>query len=466
MFTKQHIKQYNHLFYKNNFFIPILTKLLSVGTNKTMKHTKNWAGNITWQPSQILYPTSEKEIQKIVLKAANDNQKIRVIGTGHSFTALCKTKDILISLDQYQGIISIQKDQYQATVKGGTKLSLLGELLFKEGLAMENLGDIDVQSIAGTISTGTHGTGKNLGTISTQVIALRFINGKGELIECSDTNNRELFKAAQVSLGVLGIITGVTLQCVPAYKLALQIQKENLDTIIKDLDNRNNDNRNFEFYWLPYTNTALTKSSNIVTDSEPDKVNFFNYWSEYVIENYVFKLFCEYAHWFPSQNVAISKLSAAAISNVKKVYYSHKIYATQRLVKFREMEYNIPVEAYQDVWKEVVKTVNSKKFNIHFPIEVRFTKGDDISLSPAYQRDSAYIACHVYNKKEYQPYFEALENIFRAYGGRPHWGKMNNLKAGDVADLYPEFSTFMKHRAMQDPYKIFINPYLQELFGI
>ena len=171
---------------------------------------KNWAENVEWNPSEIAYPTSEKEIQQLVLKAINSNKKIRVIGSGHSFTSLCSTDHILISLDKYQGTISINKEKNQATVKGGTKLSLLGELLFKEGLAMENMGDINVQSLAGAISTGTHGTGIDLKSISNQVIALKFINGKGEVIECSTTKNIELFKAAQVSLGCLGIITEIT----------------------------------------------------------------------------------------------------------------------------------------------------------------------------------------------------------------------------------------------------------------
>ncbi len=427
---------------------------------------KNWAGNITWTPSEIAYPTSEAAIQQIVLKAANDRKKIRIIGTGHSFTALCQTEEILISLDKFQGLISAEKEKVQATVKAGTKLNYLGELLFKEGMAMENLGDIDVQSIAGTISTGTHGTGKNFGTISTQVIALRLVNGKGEIVDCSETNNRELFKAAQISLGVLGIITQVTLQCIPAYKLALQNRKEPLATVLENLKERNASNRNFEFYWMPYTKTAWTKSSNIVEAAEPDKVNFFNYWSEYVLENYLFKLLCEYATLFPSKNIAVSKITAGSVTDVKKVYYSHKIYATQRMVKFREMEYNVPRAAYKDVFKEVIKTVNSKKFNIHFPIESRFVKGDDILMSPAYGRDSAYIACHVYAKKDCRPYFNALEAIFRNYGGRPHWGKMNTLTPNDIIDLYPEFTTFRKHRAAQDPDKLFISPYLQQLLGV
>ncbi|MEM9931797.1 MAG: D-arabinono-1,4-lactone oxidase, partial [Bacteroidota bacterium] len=366
---------------------------------------QNWAQNIHWHPSTVAYPASENAVQQVVLQAANDRKKVRVIGTGHSFTALCATDDVLVSLDAFQGLIHVDKDKCQATVKAGTKLHLLGELLFQQGMAMQNMGDIDVQSIAGTISTGTHGTGTAFGTISTQVVALRFVNGKGEIISCSETEQPSLFKAAQVGLGALGILTSITLQCVPSYKLALQNRKESLAAVLANLEERNAQNRNFEYYWMPYTEVAWTKTSNVVTDATPDKVNFFNYWTEYVLENYVFKALCEYAHWFPSQNEMVSKITAASITDVKKVYHSHKVYATQRLVKFREMEYNVPAAAYTEVWKDIRKTINSKRFNIHFPIENRWVKGDDILLSPAYGRDSAYIACHVYNKKDCQPYF-------------------------------------------------------------
>jgi len=369
-------------------------------------------------------------------------------------------------LDKYQGLISVDKNTVQATVKGGTKLNLLGDLLYKEGMAMENLGDIDVQSIAGTISTGTHGTGVSFGTISTQVIALRFINGKGETVSCSETENRELFKAAQVSMGVLGIITEITLQCVPLYKLSVETKAAPLDAVLSNLPTYLNNNRNFEFFWLPYTNRVATKTSNIEVASEIDKIGFFNYWSEYVIENYLFMGICEFARWFPSKNQAISKLTANLISDTKKTNYSHKVYATPRLVKFREMEYNVPADAYQEVKKEVVKTVNSGKFNVHFPIENRWVKGDDIMMSPANGRDSAYIACHVYSSKDCELYFNALEEIFIAHNGRPHWGKMNQLSPSIISDMYPAYNTFLKHRAQQDPDNLFVSPYIRELLGL
>lgn len=427
---------------------------------------KNWAGNIQWAPETVQYPESEAQIQQLVRQAAEQRRPIRMIGTGHSFTALCATDAILISLDHYQGITAIDQDTMQATVRAGTKLRSLGEALFQHGLAMENLGDIDAQSIAGTISTGTHGTGINFGTISTQVVSIRFVNGQGEIIECGPTQNPDLFKAAQVSLGTLGIITCITLQCVPAYKLALQNRKEKLEAVLTNLPDRLTQNRNFEYYWMPYTSYAWTKTSQVVEAATPDKVNVFNYWTEYVLENYVFQLFCDFAYWFPSQNKTVSHITAASINNIRKVYHSHKVYATKRLVRFKEMEYNIPAEAYQEVWKAIRKTVNSKKFNIHFPIENRWVKGDDIYLSPAYQRDSAYIACHVYHKKDHRPYFKAMEEIFIAHGGRPHWGKMHTQRAAELSASYPAFSAFLKHRHEQDPDGIFLNTYLKQILGI
>ena len=427
---------------------------------------KNWSGNVQWNPNVIEKPFTEKEIQNIVSKAANDSKKVRVIGSGHSFTSLCSTNEILINLDNYQGVTIINKEKKQATVKGGTKLSLLGELLFKEGLAMENLGDINVQSIAGAISTGTHGTGVGFKSISNQVIALKFINGKGEIIECSAIKNTELFKATQVSLGCFGVITEITIQCVPAYKLKLQNGREKLSDVLATLKQRNTENRNFEFYWIPYTDTAWTKTSNIVEESEPDKVNFFNYLTEYVLENYIYKVLCEYAKIFPSQNKTVANITAASISTVKKVFHSHKVYTTQRLVKFHEMEYNIPEDAYNDAFKDIKKLVNTKKFNVHFPIENRWVKGDDVYMSPAYERDSAYIACHMYNKKDSKAYFTALEEIFKSYNGRPHWGKMNSFTTEDIVNNYPKFNIFMSLRKQHDPQNVFVNPYIKNLLGI
>ncbi|MEL6637349.1 MAG: D-arabinono-1,4-lactone oxidase [Bacteroidota bacterium] len=430
---------------------------------KTKDGMTNWAGNVALRPSHLAYPATETEIQNLVLKAANQGQKIRVIGTGHSFTDLCKTEQTLVSLDRYQGLVAVDRARGLATVKGGTKLKLLGELLWKEGLAMENLGDIDVQSIAGTISTGTHGTGTAFGTISTQVVALKFCNGKGEIKRCSPAEFPDLFKAAQVSLGALGIITEVTLRCVPSYKLLIKNRKEELDSVLGSIGERNRQNRNFEYYWFPYTQTVWTKTTNVVESGEPDRDNYFNYLSELILENYSFKALCELARMFPSQNKLVSRITAQSVPTMDKLSHSHKVFATTRLVKFKEMEYNVPAAAYPEVMRAVIRLVNSEQFAIHFPIENRWVKGDDIFMSPAYGRDSAYIACHVYSKKDSSPYFEALESIFRAYGGRPHWGKLHTLTQREVADAYPKFAEFDRIRKTQDPDGIFLNAYLKKI---
>lgn len=425
---------------------------------------KNWSEHFEWEPSEVAFPDSEEAIQKIVSRAAKDRKKVRMIGTGHSFNPLWVTKDILISLDHYQGIVSIDMENSFVTVKGGTKLSELGELLFEQGLAMENLGDIDAQSIAGTISTGTHGTGIAFGTISTQVVKLKLINGKGEIVECSETENKSLFKAAQVSLGMLGVICEVTLRCVPAYRLELQNRQESLDKVLYELDFRIQNNRNFEFYFFPYSEKAWTKTSNMANE-KPDQVNWVNHFTENVLENRLFKVLCDFATRFPSQNRRVAKISAASIPNIRKVFQSHRVYATQRLVKFNEMEYNVPIEEHQAVIKALRKAIDKHQFKVHFPIENRVVKGDDIYLSPAYGRDSAYIACHVYHKKDYKMYFGVMEKIFLKHGGRPHWGKMHTLKTKEIADRYPELDKFLKQRNLMDPERIFANQYLNLLFG-
>lgn len=426
---------------------------------------KNWSENQEWKPNEFLQPSTEEEIVNIVKKAVQTNQNVRVFGTKHSFTALNNTEAICLNLDNYQGIINVDKTTNYVTVKSGTKLFNLTKLLADHNLAPENMGDVDKQSIAGAIGTGTHGTGIGLGNVSTQVTAIKFVNGLGDVIFCSETINTELFKCMQISLGVLGIVTEVTLKCVPNYKLKLEKKAEKLTDVLANLNYLNNTNRNFEFYWLPYTNAVQTKYSNI-TQGKTDKDSFLDYFNDVIIENHVLKFMCDTAKVFPKLRVGVSKFSSKFLSASTKTKECKDIYATPRLVKFSEMEYNVPINAYQDVMKDVIKCVNSKKFNIHFPIENRFVKGDDIYLSPSYQRDSAYIACHVYKGKDYKPYFKALEEIFTAYEGRPHWGKLHFKKGVYFQEKYPMFDAFNRNRKVHDPNEIFFNPHLRNLLTV
>lgn len=429
------------------------------------KNWKNWGGNIAFQAKKIHYPEDETQLVQIVKKCARKNHKLRVVGSGHSWTPLCESNHSLVSLDKYQGIISIDTQKMQATVRAGTKIKLLGKMLYEQGLAMENLGDIDEQSIAGAISTGTHGTGIKLGIIPTQVVKMTLITADGQLLECSETHLPAIFKAAQVSLGVLGVISTITLQCVPAYKLKFTSGKESLHSCLANLDRYNAETRNFEFYWFPYSDTVQTKFSNI-TDEPAEDPNFGNYLSDIVLENGVFGIMSELTRWLPKTSKSIARLSAKAVSTSSKINWSHKVYAMPRLVRFMEMEYNVPIEQFSDVFLEIREAMEKHQFKVHFPTENRFLKGDDIYLSPAYGRNSAHISLHVYKGKTYEPYFRTMESIFRNHNARPHWAKMHYLTATELADLYPMWEEFCQIRKELDPKGLFLNGYLRQLFGV
>ncbi len=425
---------------------------------------KNWSGYLQWQPEQIFRPTSIEEISLIIQQAVSQKKKVRLIGTGHSFTPLSKTDEFLVSLDDYQGIVHIDPTTQQATVKAGTKLHTLNKLLHEQGLALENLGDIDVQSIAGAISTGTHGTGTAFGNLCTQVRKITFINGLGELISCAVDDQPDLFKAVVLSMGLFGVLTEITLQCVPSYHLELNVQKRRIDEVIASYQEYNARNRHFEFYWFPNTPYVMTKELNL-SNAPASSGSFKEYLQEVLLENYALKAVCELSYRIPSLTHRISRFAASTIDDFRKVKRSFEVFSTTRIVRFNEMEYNVPIEAYTDVKKEMISWINTHNLDVMFPIENRFVKGDDIYLSPAYLRDSAYIAVHTYNKKKFHNYFAAIEAIFKAYEGRPHWGKIHTRTAEEFARLYPKFDDFSLLRDQHDPEQLFMSPYMETIIG-
>jgi FAD-linked oxidoreductase len=344
-------------------------------------------------------------------------------------------------------------------------LRTLGNLLFKQGLAQENLGDIDVQSIAGAISTGTHGTGIQFGTLSTQVEGLTLVTASGEVLECSPDHNPAIFKAAQVSLGTLGVIARVKLRVVAARRMQYQGQRKSLADCLNNLAQSRQDNAHFEFYWFPYTQWVQTKSINETT-APVSKGNLWSTFNKIVLENGVYWLISEACRLFPRFCKSACHISARSIANVTEINYSHRLFTTPRLVRFQEMEYNIPVEHMQTVMNEIQACIEREEVAVHFPIECRFVQADDIWLSPAYQRTSAYIAVHMYRGMPYRAYFSAIEEIFKRYQGRPHWGKMHTRTAAELAELYPHWHDFQRIRAALDPQGIFLNSYLRALFAV
>lgn len=388
---------------------------------------------------------------------------VRTVGSAHSFTPLSVTEETLVCLDDYRGVLEVDRENLRVRVKSGTKLFELSAALHEHGLALENLGDIDVQSVAGAVSTGTHGTGTAFGNISTQVTALRFVDGNGEIVSCSETDKPELLRAVRLSLGAFGVITEMTLRVVPAYKLALKIAKARLETVLENLEDYHASCRNFEFYWFPNTPYVMTKELT-ATDAPVSRVTALSYAREMLLENYAFLGICELGYRFPGWNRKLSAFAASTTGNSGKVDWSHRVFSTPRLVRFNEMEYSVPQEAYPSAMRALAKWVNDHNYDVLFPLENRFVRGDDNYLSPAYGRNSAYVAAHVYHKKPYRDYFRELEAIFRHHDGRPHWGKLHTLDFSTIHRVYPEFDRFCALRDMHDPRGMFLSPYLRTLF--
>lgn len=426
-------------------------------------HWSNWSGSVKSQPRQMVRPRDLDELVRVIKDYERAGRYARVFGAGHSFTPIARSDDVLLSLDEMQGVESVDTENRTATVWGGTKLKALGESLYECGLAQENLGDIDVQSIAGAISTGTHGTGVTFGTLATQVIGLTLVTATGEILECSSERDADLFKAAQVSLGILGIVAKVKLRLVPAKRLHYHGHHKKLDECLDNLEAYKQNNDHFEFFWFPYTDDAQAKFIN-ETEEAVTSSSLWSNFNKVVLENYVYWLLSESCRLVPSLCKTVCKISGSAIADVDEINYSHRIFTTPRMVRFQEMEYNVPAQYFKDVLAEIRQCIDKQQFRVHFPVECRFVHSDDIWLSPAYQRESAYIAVHMYRGMPYRSYFTHIEQIFRRYDGRPHWGKMHTRRADELAALYPRWHDFRRLRAELDPQGMFLNDYLRALF--
>ncbi|KRE90742.1 FAD-binding oxidoreductase [Paenibacillus sp. Soil766] len=425
----------------------------------------NWSGIVQATPQTVLYPDSIVAVVDAVLRCRREGRRLRIDGTGHSFTPIAASDDVLMTLDQMQGLIRVDTEERTATVWAGTKLKLLGELLFAKGLAQENLGDIDVQSIAGAISTGTHGTGQRFGNMAAQVVGLTMVTGTGKVITCTTATHPDLFKAMQVSLGALGIIVQVTLRLQPAYKMKYESKRMPLKQCLQELPEITNGHRHFEFYWFPYADPCQLKFKNS-TDQSVTSRKVRDYIGDVLLENTVFGLLSELCRKVPKLSPTVSRISASQVPVGSKVDYSHRLFATQRLVRFNEMEYNLPAEAMPTVIEEMREKMAQGKYHVHFPIECRYAKGDDICLSPAFGRYSSYIAVHMYKGMPHEDYFGAMEEIFLKHGGRPHWGKMHSLRSAELAERYPMWQSFCRTREELDPDGIMLNGYLDKIFGV
>ena len=424
----------------------------------------NWARNQRCVPDAVYQPASADEVARIVRQAHEAGQRVKVIGAGHSFTATAMTDGVMLRLDNMTQILNVDGETGQVHVQAGATLHDFCRELHSYGLALPNLGDIDVQSIAGAISTATHGTGFGLGNLATNVVAMTLVNGKGEIVELNEGDPR--ISIAAVGVGALGIVCEVVLQCVPSFRLHAYETIEYLDDLLDDIPSFAESADHAEFFWMPGARRCQVKRNQRTTEDiqRPGKAAYFR--DKYVAENLAFGTVCRVGRRWPSLAPRIAKLVSSSVSERDLIDDSFRVFASPRLVRFVEMEYGIPLECLPEAVQRVREVTKHLSFPSLFPIEVRVSAADDIALSTGFGRLNGWVAVHQYVGAPYESYFQQVADIMDSYGGRPHWGKMHYLKAAQLCERYPRWGEFQQLRTTLDPDGIFRNEYADRVLGM
>lgn len=428
---------------------------------------QNWARSAHVKPASVERPRTPEGVQRAVQAANAHNLPIKAVGAGHSFTGIAVAPGVLLELDDMQGVVAADSERSQVTLLAGTRLHRIPRLLAPHGLAMQNLGDIDRQSISGAISTGTHGTGANFGGLATQVVGVTLITAAGEFLRINETENTELLPAVALGLGALGVIVDVTLQCVPAFMLHAVDEPLPLEDVLDTLDERVAASDHFEFYWFPHTDVALTKRQTRFPESTPRRpLPAVGRWiDETLLSNGVYRAVCAAGQVLPAITPPFNRLAVKLTGDREYTDRSHRVFTQARNVRFREMEYALPAANVRPAFQAIHALIEKKRWRIEFPVEVRFAAADDRWLSTAYERASGYIAVHRYWRAAPTEYFEAVERICLEHGGRPHWGKLHTLDVEQLHARYPRFADFLALRNQLDPERRFANRYLTRILG-
>lgn len=432
---------------------------------KYRRRWRNWAGSVEAVPNFRSYPISIEQIQAEVLRAAEDGERMRVGGSGQSFTPLCWTDENLMSLDYFTGIESTDMEQRRVWVRSGTHLQDLALALSERGLALDVLGNSGAQTLAGAISTGTHSSGTGFGNMCTQVTALKMVCADGSVKVISAATNKDHFDAARLSLGALGVITHVELQCVDAYRLHSRSSRSRLAGTLQRLDNLKTTHRHFEFSWMPYSDTVQLRTMDATHEAE-SLPSVRHAAQRMIVENGTQWAASAMARRLPLRTATAQWLLARGASRIDTVGEPYRRFEAHRVVRFIESAYSVPAQHLPDVLAQMSRVIRVLKLGVHLPVEVRFVRADDIWLSPCYQRDSAIVSISSPKGVSYRDYFAAMTEIFDRYDGRPHWGKLHDKTSHDFAQLYPRYASFQRLREEFDPRCMFLNPHLSTLMGV
>ncbi|KUO12457.1 D-arabinono-1,4-lactone oxidase [Streptomyces sp. DSM 15324] len=426
---------------------------------------RNWGGNVTARPAREVMPASVDELAAAVRRAAEDGLKVKAVGTGHSFTSIAATDGVLIRPQLLTGIRKIDRDTMTVTVEAGTPLKRLNMALLREGLSLTNMGDIMEQTVSGATSTGTHGTGRDSGSIAAQIKGLELVTADGSVLSCSEKENPEVFAAARIGLGALGVVTSITFAVEPVFLLTAREEPMPFDKVLADFDELWAENEHFEFYWFPHTGNTNTKRNNRSAGPSQPVGQVSGWIEDEFLSNGVFQVAQWVGRAVPATIPTIAQISSKALSARTYTDVPYKVFTSPRRVRFVEMEYAVPRAAVTEVLRELKAMVERSGLRVSFPVEVRTAPADDIALSTASGRDSAYVAVHMAKGTAYQGYFTAAERIFTAHEGRPHWGKVHTRDAEYFAQVYPRFGEFTAVRDRLDPGRLFQNDYLRRVLG-
>ncbi len=426
---------------------------------------RNWGGNVAARPAREVTPASVEELSAAIRRAAEDGLKVKAVGSGHSFTSIAATDGVLIRPQLLTGIRNIDRDAMTVTVEAGTPLKRLNLALAREGLSLTNMGDIMEQTVSGATSTGTHGTGRDSASIAAQIKGLELVTADGSVLTCSEKENPEVFAAARIGLGALGIVTAITFAVEPLFLLSAREEPMPFDRVLADFDELWAENEHFEFYWFPHTGNTSTKRNNRSAGPEKPVSQLQGWFEDEFLSNGVFQVAQWVGRAVPATIPAIAQVSSKALSARTYTDIPYKVFTSPRRVRFVEMEYAVPREAVVETLRELKTMIDRSGLRVSFPVEVRTAPADDITLSTASGRDSTYIAVHMVKGTPFQRYFTAAERILTAHEGRPHWGKVHTRDAEYLAQVYPRFGEFTALRDRLDPERRFQNDYLRRVLG-
>ena len=433
-----------------------------------MGQWRNWSGLETAHTARTLEPGNSHEIVEAVQRARAEKKTVKMVGTGHSFTGIAAPEHTMLRPSRLTGITNVDRDAMTVTARAGTTLKTLNQELERLGLSLNNMGDIAEQTLAGAVSTGTHGTGGVAAGLAAQLAGLELVTGTGEIVKADRDQNSDVFDVARVGLGALGILTKLTFQVEPLFVLEANERPATWNEALASYDEIVDGNHHADLYWFPHPDRMQIKTNNRldvpVSEAEP-----LPRWREWLdddfLSNTVFGALTRTLNRVPRAIPRANELAGRALTSRTYSNVAHRVFVARRDVVFREMEYAVPRAASIAALREARRLIDRSNWKISFPVEVRYTKPDDVPLSTAFERESVYLAFHVHRDADHTAYFREVEAVMTAHDGRPHWGKLHTQAAADLAEKYPRFDDFLALRDRLDPDRVFVNAHLRRVLG-